>query len=79
MLNYPKNGINQLKNHCCYRNNGTWVGMFGMLQRNEIDIILGPSITVERAAEFDPTFVILTDKYVMKFMKCHKMYITFNL
>ena len=50
-----------------------------MLQRNEIDIILGPSITVERAAEFDPTFVILTDKYVMKFMKYHKMYITFNI
>ena len=42
--------------------NGTWVGMFGMLQRNEIDIILGPSPTIQRVEEFDPTRAVLHDK-----------------
>ena len=42
--------------------NGTWLGLFGMLQRNEIDFVLGPSYTMERVQDFDPTNAMFTSK-----------------
>ena len=33
--------------------NGTWEGIFGMLQRNETDMAMGPSLTPERTRDFD--------------------------
>ena len=33
--------------------NGTWEGMFGMLQRNETDLAMGPALTSARTRDFD--------------------------
>ena len=39
--------------------NGTWLGLFGMLQRNEVEFLIGPTLTLERTNEFDYTLPIL--------------------
>ena len=32
--------------------NGTWEGLFGMLQRNEIDVIIGAALSPARTRDF---------------------------
>ena len=38
--------------------NGSWQGLFGMLENEEVDVILPLSITNERSQDFDATFPI---------------------
>ena len=41
------------------QSNGTWLGLFGMLQRNEIDFAIGAGYTLERSKEFSPTVPVV--------------------